>query len=85
MERKQYLRSLNQNLNSDDKKNLDKSADRESTLILEQQAPDLSAKSSLLENDSSSLESSTPEVEKQESKTKSQASVGLPQWKPRQR
>ena len=70
---------------SDDKKSLDKSADRESTLILEQQAPDLSAKSSLLENDSSSLESSIPEIEKQESKTKSQASVGLPQWKPRQR
>ena len=70
---------------SDDKKSLDKSADRESTLILEQQAPDLSAKSSLLENDSSSLESSIPEIEKQESKTKSHASVGLPQWKPRQR
>ena len=70
---------------SDDTKSLDKSADRESPLILEQQAPDLSAKSSLLENDSSNLESSTPEVEKQESKTKSQASVGLPQWKPRQR
>jgi putative transposase len=51
---------------SDDKKSLNKSADRESTLILEQQAPDLSAKSSLLENDSSRLESSTPEVEKQE-------------------
>jgi putative transposase len=70
---------------SDDKKSLDKSADRESTISLEQQAPDLSAKSSLLENDSSRLESSTPEVEKQESKTKSQASVGLPKWKPRQR
>ena len=69
----------------DDKKILDIIADRESTLILEEQAPDLSAKSSLLENDLSNLESSTPDVKKQESKTKSQASVGLPQWKPRQR
>jgi putative transposase len=51
----------------------------------EPQVLDLPAESSLLKNDLSSLESSTSEVEKQESKTKSQASVGLPQWKPRQR
>jgi putative transposase len=46
---------------------------------------DLPAESSLVKNSSSSGESSALEVEEQELNTKSQASVGLPQWKPRQR
>ncbi|WP_041547619.1 hypothetical protein [Chamaesiphon minutus] len=67
----------------DNKKVLDKSADREPVIVSEQQVPDLSADSISSENSSSGVEKSAPEVEKQE--TKSQASVGLPQWKPRQR
>jgi putative transposase len=51
----------------------------------EPQVLDLPTESSLLKNSSSSGESSLLEVEKQELNTKSQASVGLPQWKPRQR
>ena len=70
---------------SDDKKVLDIGADREPAIISEQQAPDLLADSISSENSSIGVENSTLEVEKQESKTKSQASVGLPQWKPRQR
>ncbi len=51
----------------------------------EPQVLDLPAESSLVKNSSSSGESSALEVEEQELNTKSQASVGLPQWKPRQR
>jgi putative transposase len=51
----------------------------------EPQVLDLPAELSLVKNSSSSGESSALEVEEQELNTKSQASVGLPQWKPRQR
>jgi putative transposase len=62
-----------------------KSVEREPTIVSDPQVPDLSADSISSENSSSGVENSTHEVEKQESKTKSQASIGLPQWKPRQR
>jgi putative transposase len=70
---------------SDDKKSLDKIANLEPAIVSEQQVPDLSSELISPENSSSGVENPTPEVKKQESKPKSQASVGLPQWKPRQR
>jgi hypothetical protein len=66
----------------DNKKVLD-NADQEPEIVSEQQVPDLAADSISSKNSSSGVEKSAPEVEQQESK--SQASVGLPQWKPRQR
>jgi putative transposase len=82
---KKVTRKPKSKTKSGDKKILDKSADREPEIVSEQQVSDLSVDSISSENSSSDVENSTPEVEKQASKTKSQASVGLPQWKPRQR
>jgi putative transposase len=62
----------------------EKMNDPEPVIISEQQVPDLSSESSL-ENSLSGDASSGVEVTKQESNTTSQASIGLPQWKPRQR
>ncbi len=70
---------------SDDRKILDKSAELEHVIVPEQKASDLSLDLISSENSLIDVEDSTPKIEKQESKTKSQASVGLPQWKPRQR
>jgi putative transposase len=55
-------------------------------MVHDPQFLDLHEESSLVKNSSSSGESSALEVEKQELNTpQSQASIGLPQWKPRQR
>ena len=62
-----------------------KNDDREYPISPEPQVSELSAEPSLTGNSSSGGESSALALEKQELNTKSQASVGLPQWKPRQR
>jgi putative transposase len=82
---KKVTRKPKSKTKSDHNKILDQSTDREPVIVPDRQTPDLLADLIPSENSSSGVENSTPEVEKQASKTKSQASVGLPQWKPRQR